>query len=145
MEARRSELFDELAVPLLGGLSRRSEHLTDLGPRDADRNDGVDDLTLTSSMKQSGSLQEVLLHRAFVVTSVRTSPSILPNRRRGQGCLALIWAQLSPQRGRSSGHGMDDELDTLAVGDPDLEKTTVLIRTNEHHEIVKVEHPDRFR
>jgi hypothetical protein len=59
MEARRSALFDDLAVPLLGGSSRRSEYLTDLGPRDADRasgNAGVDDLTLISSTTQSGSL-----------------------------------------------------------------------------------------
>lgn len=35
---------------------------------------------------------------------------------------------------------MDDELDTLARGDADLEKTLLLIGADEHGEITKVEH-----
>lgn len=38
---------------------------------------------------------------------------------------------------------MDNELNALASGDPDLEKTTGLIRTNQHHEAANVEYTDR--
>lgn len=35
---------------------------------------------------------------------------------------------------------MDNELDAFAFGDTDLEKMTVLICTDQHHETAKVEH-----
>ncbi len=37
---------------------------------------------------------------------------------------------------------MDDELDTPALGDADLEKTTALIGTDQHREITDAEHTD---
>lgn len=37
---------------------------------------------------------------------------------------------------------MDDEFDSLALGNTDLEKTTVLIGANQHDKITKVEHAD---
>ena len=64
-----SHLLDDLAVPLLSSLSRRSENLADLFPGDPGRsscNDGVNDLTLTTCTSQHSTLEEVLLHRAFV-------------------------------------------------------------------------------
>ena len=33
---------------------------------------------------------------------------------------------------------MDDELDTLALGDTDLQQATVLIAANQHYEITEV-------
>ncbi len=35
---------------------------------------------------------------------------------------------------------MDDELDTFALGDTNLERATVLIGSDQHHEIIEVEH-----
>jgi hypothetical protein len=68
--AMESHLLDDLAVPLLSSLSRRSENLADLAPGDPCRpscNDGVNDLTLTTGTSQRSTLKEVFLHRALVV------------------------------------------------------------------------------
>lgn len=39
---------------------------------------------------------------------------------------------------------MNNELDAFAFGDSDLEKTTVLICTDQHHKIAKVKHSYRI-
>lgn len=36
---------------------------------------------------------------------------------------------------------MDNKLDTFAFGDTDLEKTTVLIRADQHHKTATLKHP----
>ena len=67
--AMESHLLDDLAVPPLSSLSRRSENLADLVPGDPDRpsrNDGVNDLTPTTCTSQHSTLKEVFLHRTLV-------------------------------------------------------------------------------
>lgn len=64
-----SHLLDDLAVPLLSSLGRRSENPADLGPGDPGRpsgHHGLDDQALTTGTVKGGTLQRVLLDRAFV-------------------------------------------------------------------------------
>jgi hypothetical protein len=43
----------------------------------------------------------------------------------------------------SSGHGVDDELDTLGGGDADLEHAAGGVDTYQHVQVVEIEHSDR--
>jgi len=39
---------------------------------------------------------------------------------------------------------MDEEVDALGVGDTDLNKTRRLAGTDQHRQVIEVEHPDRI-
>lgn len=75
---RASGLLNDGAVSLLGGLRRRSEQVTDLGPWDPGsscRGDRVDDLAFTAGASQGSTLQQVLLDGALVGSLPASSES----------------------------------------------------------------------